>query len=511
LKKILFINPKTIDLTVGIFSSNMVRMSKKKRLSMPNLAPMIFAALTPPSYEFTFIDDDYKDVDLNMNADLVAISAMTMQVNRAYEIADHFRKKGVTVVIGGIHASVLPDETSQHCDATMIGQGENTWLEMLKDFEQGTLKKFYDTKDYPNIDYLISPKVDIINFDHYLMFPIQATRGCPHDCDFCSIKHTAGHVYRMKPVSQVIAEIKEYEKYNKRSVGGYKKHYFFVDENIYVNRKYVKELLSAMIELKISWMAQGTVDAAYDEEMLELMARSGCRQYAIGLESISDETLAEANKPKINKTQSYGVAIKNLLRHGIIPAGYLIYGFDNDDHNVFKRTVDFAINNHLIQPYFSTLTPYPGTRLYNRMKAENRIFDKNWDHYNSLTPVHHPRQFSPVLLEEGIVWSSKQIANFDVVKKQFDYFWSHGPWPQLKTLTFKERLLLVLMAIKLRKHNKKYCDFLLWAARNKKTCDFGSIFAALFLHEAVMQSDKGEAFEELILEAEKNSVNDKPS
>ena len=501
MKKIVFINPKAKDLTVGLFSSDVVRLSKNKTLSIPRLGPMIFAALTPPHYEFIFLDDDYEDVDCEMDADLVALSAMTVQINRAYEIADRFRSRGITVVIGGIHASVLPDEVSQHCDATIIGEGENIWSKMLKDFEEGALKKIYNAKDYPPVDQLISPKVDAIDHDHYLMFPVQATRGCPYDCDFCSAKHAAGNRYKMKPVAQVIAEIKEYEKYNKKRFG-YKKIYYFVDENLYVNRKYTKELFSALAQLDILWTGQGTVDAAFDEEILELMARSGCTSYAIGLESISEETLEEANKPKINKSQSYDVAIKNLTKAGIIPAGYLIYGFDTDTPDVFKNTVAFVKKNHLMQPFFGVLTPYPGTRLHGRVEKEHRIFDRNWDHYNSMTCVFYPKQYSPKLITEGVIWSAKQVADFDSMKETLDYFWSYGPWPHLKTLTFKERWLLRLLGLKIKKEKPQYCDFLCWAASHKNACSFGTIFAALHLHDSVMKSEGGESFEAL-LETEK--------
>ena len=497
MKKIVFINPKTRDMEFNFFQLSL-NVFREKKISIPRYAPMIFAALTPPEYEFVFIDDDYEDVDLNMDVDLVAISAITVQINRAYEIADHFRSRGIPVVIGGIHASVQPDEVSRHCDATMIGQGEHTWPDMLKDFEQGTLKKFYDAKNYPPVDKLISPRFDAINHNHYLSFPIQATSGCPYECDFCSIRHTAGDRYKIKPVEQVISEIKKFEKYNKGKMFSVKKVYFFVDENLYVNREYIKELFSAMIELKISWTAQGTVNTAFDEEMLELMAKSGCRSYAIGFESISEKTLAEVNKPKVNKSQSYDVAIKNLLRHGIVPVGYLMFGFDNDDYDVFKRTVDFVIENHLIQPFFNVVTPYPGTKLYDRIKGENRIFDENWDHYNFMSCVYYPKQLSPDFIEEGVVWAAKQAGNFDVMRRKLDAFWSYGPWPNLKTLSVKERLFFILLGLKMKKQSKECSEFLFWVARNKKACDFATIFSGAFLVDAVMRASKGDSYEALV-------------
>jgi len=505
LKKIVFINPKIRDMKVKIWSSTIMHSLIGSSVSSTlSLTSMVLAAITPPEYDFIYIDDELDEIDLQMEADLVAITAMTIQANRGYEIADHFRQRGIPVIIGGIHASVLPEEVSQHCDAVMVGEGEHAWLDILKDFERGSLKKIYNGKDYPPVKELISPRIDLVDHDRYLLYPIQATRGCPYDCDFCSVEHSSGHNYRMKPVAQVIAEIKAFEKYNKKKLGVYKKSYLFVDDNLYVNRNYIKELFTAMIGLDITWTAQGTINVAFDEEILELMAKSGCRAYGLGLESISEETLKEANKPKINKTNTYDVAFQNLIRHGIVPAGYLIYGFDTDDYQVFERTVDFALKNHLMQPFFNILTPYPGTRVYDKIKAEGRIIEENWDRYNSQFSVFTPKQMSAALLEEGAGWSVKKIAEIDVIKKQLDYFWSHGPWPYLRALTRKERLFLVLLGLKLKKYDKEYGKFLFWAARKKNACDFGSIVAALVLYEVIKEADIGKSFENLIQEEKHN-------
>jgi len=499
LKKIAFINPKMKDLPVELWTSKIMRSLVGDNVrSALKLAPMVFAAITPPHYDFIYLDEEYEEINFQMDVDLVAITAMTTQANRGYHIADHFRKRGIPVIIGGIHASVLPEEASVHCDAVMIGEGENTWPEMLKDFEQGALKKFYNARDYPPVTELISPKIDSVDHNRYLLFPLQATRGCPYDCDFCSIKHSSGHRYRMKPVAQVIAEIKEYEKYNQSKGSVTKKSYVFIDDNLYVNQNYIKELFTEMGKLDITWTGQGTIDVAFDEEVVALMAKSGCRSYAVGLESISDESLKEVNKPKINQTATYDVAFQNLIRHGIMPAGYLIYGFDTDDPQVFKRTADFIANKHLMQPYFNVLTPYPGTRLYDRIKKEGRIFEENWDHYNSLTPVFTAKQLSPALIDAGLGWASKQVANIDAIKKQLIHFWSHGPWPHLRTLTFKERFILTLLSLKLRKFDPDYGRFLFWAARQKNACDFASIIAAIVLYESIAESDIGKDFDDLM-------------
>ena len=451
---------------------------------------MIFAALTPSTYEFVYVDEEIEEIDFQMDADLVALTAMTGQVNRAYEIADQFRHANIPVVIGGIHASVLPEEVGKYCDAVMIGEGENTWPAMLKDFEEGKLKKVYDAKAYPPVDHLVSPRVDVVKHEHYLMFPLQATRGCPYDCDFCSVKHSAGSRYRMKPIDQVVAEIKEMEKYNKKSFGTYKKSYVIVDDNLCVNREYVKKLFVAMSDLDITWMGQGTLDTAFDEELLALMAKSGCKTFAIGFESFSDETLREANKPKMHTIDNYEIAIQNLIRHGIMPAGFLIYGFDTDDVNTFQKAVDFIVGKNLTQVHFNLLTPYPGTRLYDRINGEGRIIDQNWDNYITMKSVFIPKQMSPADLEIGLNWSIEKLATFEVMKRQLGYFWSQGPWPHNKKLSLRERTILRLLGLKLKSYNKGMQRFLFWAARQKNASNFGTILAGIVVYE-VAEKTKG--------------------
>ncbi|MCL2287350.1 MAG: B12-binding domain-containing radical SAM protein [Firmicutes bacterium] len=503
MKKIVFIHPRS-KLQIEYWSSEVLNLLMNRATSSSlKLAPMIFAAITPPIYEFIYVDEEIEEIDFQMDADLVAITAMTGQINRAYEIADQFRSAKIPVVIGGIHASVLPDEVGQHCDVVMIGEGENIWPAMLEDFEHGTLKKVYAAKDYPKVEYLPSPKIDVVKHEHYLMFPLQATRGCPYECEFCSIKHSAGHHYRMKPIEQVIAEIKAYEKYNKKTFGVYKKSYVLVDDNLYVNREYAKKLFTAMSELDISWMGQGTLDTAFDEEILTLMAKSGCKTYAIGFESFSDETLREVNKPKVHNIDNYDTAIKNLIRHGIMPAGFLIYGFDNDDVNIFQKTIDIIQEKHLIQAHFNLLTPYPGTKLYDRINGEGRIIDQNWDNYINMKTVFEPKQMSPATLEAGLNWTVKKFATFDTMVKLLGYFWSQGPWPNNKTLSLRERMILIMMGLKLRKYSKGMCKFLFWAARQKNACSFGTILAGIVVFEVV---EKARGHLERLIAVEGNDI-----
>ena len=481
MKNIVFINPSVDKYAeIKLWSSELMDyLSGQTRTVMPKTAPMIFAALTPSDYTFTYIDEEVEDIDFDLKADLVAITAMTVQADRAYEIAAEFRKRGAKIIMGGIHATVLPDEALQHVDAICLGEGESIWPAMLEDFTAGRLKSRYDAKEYPPVEKLISPKVDIIKHDSYSMFPIMASRGCPYQCDFCSIKFTSGNKIRMKPVEQVMAEIREFEKYNK---GPFKKGYQFVDDNLYINVKYTKELLTALKDQNIFWQGQGTLNAIQDDEMLKLMSECGCRSYAMGFESISEATLKEANKTT-NKIHEYEIAAKRLIEHGITPAGFFIFGFDSDDVTVFRKTVEYIKSKHILNPFFSILTPYPGTKVYDRVK--DRIFDHKWSHYGAIYSVYKSEKMSPEDVTAGTYWASYQIAHMDNIKEQLTYFWDQGPWPTNPTLTLKERLLLMVIAVKLwrNKKYKRYSSFMVWAATHKKAIDPYAIIASIIFNE----------------------------
>ncbi|MDR0417012.1 MAG: B12-binding domain-containing radical SAM protein [Propionibacteriaceae bacterium] len=442
---------------------------------LPKLSAMVLGALTPSNYEFVYVDEDVERVDYDSPVDLVGITCMTSQSPRAYRIAGEFRKRGVPVVIGGIHTAVRTEEVAANCDAMVIGEAESIWPILLEDFEKGALKPLYRSSDYPPVTKLTSPRFDIIKHDRYIHYPIQATRGCPYDCDFCSIRLSAGDKYRMKPVEQLVAEIRDCERYNDGGPGGrFKRAYFFVDDNFYVNRRYVIELLTALKELDITWSGQGTVNMAKDDEVLQLMAESGCRSFQFGFESISSDSLTEANKPRVNKVEEYDAIIEKVQSHGILVGGYFIFGFDSDTPEIFENTIEFIKQTKLSQPMLNVLTPYPGTRLHERMK--DRIVDWNWADYMAWQCVFTPEQMSGDDLQSGFHWASIQLVDQDLIRTGLENFWRHGPWPHLPTLTKYERFSLLYIDRQLRRHgDKRFSKFLRWAAFNPKACDFGYI------------------------------------
>jgi len=474
--KILFINP-----SISVESDELWATSLKidlfgKMSFIPRLAPMMLAAITPKEYSFNYLDEDLEDINFDqIDADLIALTGMTVQAERAYYLADKFRSMGYPVIMGGIHASSCPEETALHVDAVCIGEGEKYWPIVLEDFAKGQLKKVYRAKDYPAVTKMPMPKIDIVNHDSYSVFPIQATRGCPYSCDFCCIEISSGRKHRRKPVAQVVAEIKALEKYNNELL---RKRYHFMDDNLYVNREYTIELFKAIIPLNIQWMGMGSLNIIQDEEVLKLVAKSGCRSFSIGFESISEESLKEANKNKTNSIEQYKVAAQKLIEHGIIPAGYFIFGFDHDDESSFERTTKFTIENRIINPYFNILTPFPGTPLYKRI--EDKIFDHNWSHYGSLKCVYEPAKLSAKALEAGSYGASFEVARIDIMKDHMKYFWSHGPWEKNPRLKLRDRLLLILIGLKIwdKKESRK---FLIWAAlRFNATDSYQIISTAIF-------------------------------
>ncbi|MDR2106381.1 MAG: B12-binding domain-containing radical SAM protein [Coriobacteriales bacterium] len=450
------------------------------------MSALIFAALTPEKHEFIYIDEELEKIDYDsLKPDLVAITAMSAQAGRAYYIAKRFKLRGARTVIGGIHACVRTEEVVGRCDSVIVGAGENIWPVLLEDFERGEMKEVYNAKDFPPVTGFVTPKYSACRYDRYYVFPIQATRGCPYKCDFCSIKYSSGHRYMMRPVEDVVANLREAEKYNGRGID--QKSYFFVDDNLYVNREYTKSLFQAMADAKLGivWDGQGTVDTASDEEVVSLMAKSGCRSFSFGFESVYAESLKEANKPKCNNVENYDTVIKNLYKHGIAAGGFFIVGFDTDGPEVFQDTVEFIKRFDLFQTIASLLTPFPGTELYNRLDGEGRIFERDWTYYNSWSCVYEPKQLSVDELQAGFQWLGLQITSMEQAKRSVEVFWENAAWSNARTLNPIERLALVGIAlVKLRgPHFHDYRKFLLWAARHPKAKNFRFILWAMMRNE----------------------------
>lgn len=377
---------------------------REKAIQFSRLTLATVAALFPRDADIRIINDSIDVIDFEEKVDLVGITTITSTAPRAYEIADRFREKGVPVILGGIHPTALPQEAALHADAVVIGEAEGVMQELINDFKMGKLKKFYHSTNRPSLVNLPLPRKDLFIGSKFYreMDMIQTTRGCPFNCDFCSVSDFFGQTYRTRPIPDVIEEIKQLKK---------RRIIFFVDDNIAGIPSYAKKLFKALIPLKIRWFGQSSIIIAKDKELLRLAAKSGCLALFIGFESLSKANLKQVGKT-VNLAQDYSIAIKRIHDSGIGIIGAFIFGFDSDDENVFKRTVDFIEKNQLELTSFSILTPLPGTRLYKRMEEEGRIIERDWTKYTCGEVVFRPKRLTVDQLQNGYYWTRRQISSY---------------------------------------------------------------------------------------------------
>ena len=361
-------------------------------------ALQLLAALTPAEHDVAIVQEHMGDAvgfD-DASVDLVGITAMTIQACRAYEIADAHRRAGRKVVLGGIHPSVRPDEALQHADAVVIGEAEPVWLQVLADAANGTLRGSYRGQEFANLNQIPNYRRSLTRKrSTFSLGAVQAARGCPYDCSFCSATLFAGRKYRFRPVANVIAEIKAM---NSRLV-------FFLDDNIFSNEAYCRELFAEVEKLNVIWVGQASLHlTANNPELLALAVKSGCFSLFVGIESLSEANLRATGSLAKNKAstpadmaQSLGV----LHDHGIVVMAGVIFGFDDDDPGVFARTQEFLLDCRVGHGSFSALTPFPGTRLFTELQAQSRITTYDWSKYDGITSVFLPRLMSPQQLQDG--------------------------------------------------------------------------------------------------------------
>jgi radical SAM superfamily enzyme YgiQ (UPF0313 family) len=367
---------------------------------LPVLGLLKVAALTPPGWQVTIQDEKVESLDLEQGADLVGISAMTTTAPRAYQIADHFRRRGITVVLGGMHPSALPDEARAHCDSVVVGEAEQLWPRLLEDFERQSLQPIYRHENgFPSLEHLPRANWDLYRDKRYLpVHFIETTRGCPLDCEFCAVTTAFGGRYRNRPVEEVVGELRNLRPFEGRFI--LKNCVFFVDDNIISNRAYARELLPRVAEFKLKWFSHASMNIAQDAEILRLCQRSGCVGLFIGFETLSDANLLAIGK-RINHPKEYLEVVERIHDHGIGIDASFVFGLDGDDAGVFDRTLDFVARARIEIPYYSILTPYPGTRLHERLTQEERILTRDWSLYDTSHVVYRPRSFTPEQLLAG--------------------------------------------------------------------------------------------------------------
>lgn len=332
----------------------------------------ILAALTPPDVDVVLYDDRMEPIPYDEKTDLVGITVETFTARRAYEISAEFRRRGIPVVMGGMHAMLIPDEVAEHCDALIVGDAEPVWAEMIADFRRGALKPRYDAVQPVCPQGNVIARRDLFEGKGYLPISLlQFSRGCAHRCSFCasSVYFKAHHYCR--PVPDVIREIQSQKR----------KLLFFVDDNIVCNREKAKELFRALIPLKIRWVSQGSMDMLQDPELTELMVKSGCLGLVIGFESISPDCIADMHKytNKQAASEMYREEIAQLRKWGLQTWAAFTVGHDGDTIESIRATCDFAIKNKFTFAAFNILMPYPNTPLYEKLEREGRLlYDGKW-------------------------------------------------------------------------------------------------------------------------------------
>jgi len=394
---------------------------------LPPIGLMKVAALTPAGWQASIADEKIEKLDLDQEADLVGITAMTPTARRAYQIADHFRRRGIPVAMGGMHVSNLPEEALQHCDSVVMGEAEGLWPRLLADAEMGSLQRIYSHQgDYPDLTNLACINWEPMRSKDYLSVHfIETTRGCPHGCEFCSVTKAFGGQFRNRPIGEVQAELRALRSFE--GLLTLKRCVFFVDDNIVSNRAYAKEFFSRIAGLNLNWFGQASVNIVRDPEILQLARQSGCRALFIGFETLSEESLAAVGK-KFNQPRDYLEVVKKIHDHGIGIDGSFVFGFDDDTEAAFDRTLDFVMRAKMEIAYFSILTPYPGTRLHTRLRAENRLLTEDWDYYDANHVVFRPKLLSPEKLLEGYHYVMKEFYS---VPSIFRRLWGTTAWKNL--------------------------------------------------------------------------------
>jgi len=363
-------------------------------MAIPQLTLALLAGLTPEEHEIKIVEEVHNGtIDFDQEVDVVGISIMTQTAIRGYEIANEFKMRDKTVVFGGIHATVMPKEAIMYGDAVVIAEAENgLWELVLNDIEAHRLKEFYKLDKYPELNRHVAPRRDLVQkvAGKFKIAPIETGRGCPYNCDFCTVPTSFGSKQRHKTIDYILKDIESIEEDN----------LFFLDDNISINKKFAKELFESMIPLTKGWVGQASINIVNDKELMKLARKSGCKGLLIGFESMTDTGLNKYRKTFASFDRNVE-AIKTLQDNGIMTMASLVFGLDDDDQRVFDNAYSFI---EKAKPAFlqaCALTPYPGTQVFEKMKQENRILTDDWRQFDAKKVIILPKNMTPDELQDG--------------------------------------------------------------------------------------------------------------
>jgi radical SAM superfamily enzyme YgiQ (UPF0313 family) len=380
---------------------------------MEPLPAAAIAALTPKDVEIKFYDDRMEAIPFDEPTDAVALSLETYTAKRAYQIASEYRKRNVPVIVGGFHATLMPDEAERFAEAVVVGEAEDVWAMVVDDLRHGTLKKRYRGSERPTLDRISSDRSIFRNKRYLPIGLVETGRGCRFPCEFCAIQTFFERTHRIRPVDHIIAEL--------RLLKGTTKLFFFVDDNFAGDIHAAKILLKELAPLNIRWITQMSINAAHDEEFLGLLEKSGCKGTLIGFESLDEGNLRSMKKSFNTMKGGYQKALANLRKYNIRVYATFVFGYENDTEQSFDQAVNFAIEQRFYIAAFNHLTPFPGTPLYDKLKLEQRLkFDAWWldDGYRYNDLPFFPTQLAPEDVTRLCVESRRKFYSWSSILKR---------------------------------------------------------------------------------------------
>ena len=407
--KILLIQPKR---------RNRNKFIGKTKAYIPPLTLPLLAGLTPKDINIELCDENVNEVNFSTDADLIGITGITSQINRGYEIADVFRRKGKKVVMGGIHVSAMPHEAKRHADSILIGEAEDLWEEIIEDFQNRCLKEEYKAGKYTDFKKLVIPRYDLLKLNRYRSssgtkiprIPLQATRGCPFNCQFCSVTKFWGPKIRTKPLENVEKELLQIKLLGTNKI-------FFTDDNFIANISYTQKLLDLLEKYDFSWICQVSTNIYKHEDLIAKMSKVGCSAIYIGIETFSEENLNNINK-RFNKKIDYNKLFALLHTYNVRATASMMIGLDGDTKESLEDMIHLLIRLKVSYAQLYILMLLPGTKIRENFLNENRIIDHNWDHQNGTVVTYQPKNFQIKELQDCYWELYKKFYSYESIIKR---------------------------------------------------------------------------------------------